>query len=381
MLRGLRGSSLGSYTARVADLLLRYPPAHVLSLVRIVRGGLSRLGAFTRAVTGARRAALVSDARVAGLYGAEALRSLDRAGVRAHLVRVPPGERSKSPKRLASLWERCAVLGLDRRDVVVALGGGVVGDLAGFLAATYLRGVPWVGVPTSLLAQVDSSVGGKTAVDLKAGKNLAGAFHQPAGVLVDPDVLSTLPDRHRRAGLAEAAKLGMAADARLFRWLERHEAPLAAGDLEALAEVVERSIRAKARVVLADERESGVRAALNLGHTAGHALEAAVGFRGLLHGEAVALGLRIAAALSVRKAGLALEDRLRMEMLLDVLGLPWKLPPVSADCILEVMRRDKKRSGQAVRWVLTPRIGHASVPRLVSERLVRTALIEAGAVE
>jgi 3-dehydroquinate synthase len=367
----------------MADLLLRYPPARVLSRVRIVRGSLSRLGSFTRAVTGARRVALVSDARVASLYGAEALRSLERAGLRAHLLRVPPGERSKSPRRLASLWERCAALGLGRRDAVVALGGGVIGDLAGFLAATYLRGVAWVGVPTSLLAQVDSSVGGKTAVDLQAGKNLAGAFHQPAGVLVDPDVLATLPGRHRRAGLAEAVKLGMAVDARLFRWLERHAAPLVTGDLGALAEVVERSIRAKARVVLADERERerGARAALNLGHTAGHAMEAAVGFRGLLHGEAVALGLRVAAALSVREAGLALEDRLRLEVLLDILGLPWKLPLVSVDRLVEATRRDKKRSGQAVRWVLTPRIGHASVPRLVSGRLVRAALIEAGAVK
>lgn len=366
----------------MADLLLRYPAVCARSRVRIARGGLDGLGPFARAVTGARRFVVVSDARVARLYGARALRSLRGAGCAADLVRVPPGERSKSPWRLARLWERCAALGLDRHDAVVALGGGVAGDLAGFLAATYLRGVPWVAVPTSLLAQVDSSVGGKTAVDLRAGKNLAGAFHQPAGVLVDPDVLRTLPVRHRRAGLAELVKLGMATDERLFGWLEQHADALAAGEPQALAGAVARSIRAKARVVLADEREreGGARAALSLGHTTGHALEAVTGYRVLLHGEAVALGLRVATALSVREAGLRLEDRVRLEVLLDLFGLPWRLPPVPVASLLAAMRRDKKRSGGRVRWVLTPRMGHASVPRLISGRLVRTALLEAGAV-
>jgi 3-dehydroquinate synthase len=265
---------------------------------------------------------------------------------------------------------------------VVALGGGVTGDLAGFLAATYLRGVPWVDVPTSLLAQVDSSVGGKTAVNLAAGKNLAGAFHQPVGVLVDPDLLRTLPVRHRKAGLAEVVKLGLAADQRLFAWLERHAEALAAGEPQALAGAVARSIRTKSRVVLADEREheGGPRTALNLGHTTGHALEVVTGFRALLHGEAVALGLRVATALSVREAGLRLEDRIRLEVLLDLFGLPWKLPAVPVGRLLDAMRCDKKRSARTIRWVLTPRIGHASVPRLISGRLVRAALLEAGAV-
>jgi 3-dehydroquinate synthase len=366
----------------MADRLLRYPATRVRSRVRIVRGGLDGLGAFVRAATGARHIVVVSDARVAQLYGARALRSLQAAGCSADLLRVPPGERSKSPRRLVWLWERCAALGLDRRGAVVALGGGVTGDLAGFLAATYLRGVPWVDVPTSLLAQVDSSVGGKTAVNLAAGKNLAGAFHQPVGVLVDPDVLRTLSVRQRRAGFAEVVKLGLAADQRLFAWLERHADALAAGEPQALAGAVARSIRAKARVVLADEREreGGPRTALNLGHTTGHALEVVTGFRALLHGEAVALGLRVATALSVSEAGLRLEDRVRLEVLLDLFGLPWKLPPVPVGRLLDAMRGDKKRSAQTIRWVLTPRIGHASVPRLISGRLVRAALLEAGAV-
>jgi 3-dehydroquinate synthase len=366
----------------MADLLLRYPATRVRSRVRIARGGLDGLGAFVRAATGARRIVVVSDARVAQFYGARALRSLRVAGCAADLVRVPTGERSKSPRRLVWLWERCAALGLDRRGAVVALGGGVTGDLAGFLAATYLRGVPWVDVPTSLLAQVDSSVGGKTAVNLAAGKNLAGAFHQPVGVLVDPDLLRTLPVRHRKAGLAEVVKLGLAADQRLFAWLERHAEALAAGEPQALAGAVARSIRTKSRVVLADEREheGGPRTALNLGHTTGHALEVVTGFRALLHGEAVALGLRVATALSVREAGLRLEDRIRLEVLLDLFGLPWKLPAVPVGRLLDAMRCDKKRSARTIRWVLTPRIGHASVPRLISGRLVRAALLEAGAV-
>jgi len=199
---------------------------------------------------------------------------------------------------------------------------------------------------------------------------------------VDPDLLRTLPVRHRKAGLAEVVKLGLAADQRLFAWLERHAEALAAGEPQALAGAVARSIRAKARVVIADEREreGGPRTALNLGHTTGHALEVVTGFRALLHGEAVALGLRVATALSVSEAGLPLEARVRLEVLLDLFGLPWKLPPVPVGPLLEAMRCDKKGSARTIRWVLTPRIGHASVPRQISRRLVRAALLEAGAV-
>jgi len=367
----------------MTELRLRYARTGAASLVRVERGSLDGVGPFLRAVTDSRRAVVVSDRRVAGLYGERALRSLRRAGVAADLVRVPAGERSKSPRGLTRLWECCSGLGLSRRDAVLALGGGVTGDLAGFLAATYLRGMPWVCVPTSLLAQVDSSVGGKTAVNLSAGKNLVGAFHQPAGVLVDPDLLATLPARHRRAGLAEVVKLGMAVDAGLFDWLERRGLAIASGESPALAAAVVRSIRAKAQVVLADEREreGGIRSALNLGHTVGHGLESVTGFELLLHGEAVALGLRVAAALSTRLAGLPVEAWTRLEALLDLFGLPWRLPAVRAEAVLEALRSDKKRSAKGVRWVLTTRIGHASVPRLIPERLVRAALVAGGALE
>jgi 3-dehydroquinate synthase len=370
------------YAAGVGrDLVLRYPRAAASSRVRIARGSLARLGAFTRATTGARRVAIVTESNVGRLYAAAAARSLRRAGVAADTVLVPAGERAKRPAVLAAVWEALARTGLGRDGAVVALGGGVVGDLAGFAAATWLRGVPWVAVPTSLLAQVDASVGGKTAVDLDAGKNLAGAFHQPSGVLVDPDLLATLPERHRRSGLAEVVKAGFAVDAALWRWLEARLDALDRGEPAALALAVARAIAAKAGVVQADERErpGGRRTALNFGHTLGHALEAALGYRRLLHGEAVAIGMRAAGWLSVRVAGLAPESHVRLEAALDHLGLPVRMPAVSVRVLLKSMQQDKKRALGTVRWVLTPRIGDASVPRAVESRLVRAALARVGA--
>ena len=365
-----------------AEILLRTPGQPASSRIRIARGALDALGRFTRARTGARRALVVSDGRVARLYGARALRALRRAGVEAALAVVPPGERSKRVDRLERLWVALAAGGIGRRDAVVALGGGVVGDLAGFAAATWLRGVPWIAVPTTVLAQADSSVGGKTGVDLAQGKNLVGAFHAPAGVLVDPALLATLSRRQRANGLAEVVKTGFAVDGALFRWAERHADALAAGSPAALEIAVTRSIRAKARVVRRDERERerGPRSALNFGHTLGHAIEAAHGYRGPLHGEAIAVGMRVAAALSVELAGLSDADRLRLERLLDRLALPARMPPTRLSALRAAMARDKKRAHAGVRWVLTPRMGHASVPRLISGRRIRAALLAAGAL-
>jgi len=360
-------------------LTLRFRRAAAAPLVRIDTGGLDRLGALVRRTLRPGRVLLVTDARVGTLYGARARRSLARAGIAVAILRVPRGEAAKQARHLARVWEACAAAGLGRGDAVVALGGGAVGDLAGFAAATWLRGVPWVCVPTTVLAQVDSSVGGKTAVALAAGKNLAGAFHQPALVLIDPATLATLPARERRAGLAEVVKTGMAVDASLFRWIEPRLDALAAGDIGALAGAIERAVCAKARVVLRDEREAGPRTALNFGHTAGHAIEAALGFRRIRHGEAVAIGMRIAAALSVREAGLPEAQRARLEAALDRLRLPRRMPPVPLAALERAMRQDKKRGAAGVRWVLTPRMGHASLPRLMSGRLVRSVLIDAGA--
>ncbi|HYM80261.1 MAG TPA: 3-dehydroquinate synthase [Candidatus Limnocylindria bacterium] len=364
-----------------ADLVLRFPGHRARSRVRIRRGALADLGSVARRLPGGRRAALVSDATVAALHGERALASLRRAGLAAELVTVPVGERTKRPLQLARLWEELKALEIGRRDLVVALGGGVVGDLAGFAAATWLRGVRWIGVPTSLVAQVDSSIGGKTAIDLPGGKNLAGAFHQPDVVLVDPELLMTLPRRHLRAGLAEVVKTGMATDATLFRHTEQAAAALGRGDLVALEAIVSRTLRAKARVVRGDEREreGGRRTALNYGHTTAHALEAARGYRGLLHGEAVAIGMRAAAWLSVRRAGLDPAARTRQDALLDAFALPRRMPPTPLAALLVAMAHDKKRGSQ-VRWVLTPRVGHASVPHPVDSRLVKAALLEVGAL-
>jgi 3-dehydroquinate synthase len=362
------------------SLTLRYPGQAATSRVLVEPGGLDRLGARVKA-QGVRHAVVVSEPCVAALYARRALASLERRGIGASLVCVPTGERAKTPRHVERLWGQFASLGLDRGDVVIALGGGAVGDVAGFAAATWLRGIAWVGVPTSLLAQVDSSVGGKTAVDLPAGKNLCGAFHQPALVVVDPAVLATLPLRHVRSGLAEVVKMGMAVDARLLRQVERHVEALLARDSEVLADAALRSLRAKARITQSDEREreGGRRTALNLGHTLGHALEACLGYRRLIHGEAVAIGLRVAARLSVELAGLEPEARLRQDDLLDRLGLPSKIPGVRLGALMDAMGRDKKGRNGKIRWVLTPRVGHASVPRLVPSRRVEAALIEAGA--
>jgi len=363
------------------ELTLEFPGARARSRIWIARGSLAKLGAFTRQTTRASRVVLVTDAKVGALHGAAAERSLRAAGVAVTRVRVPRGESAKRPRELMRMWDALSAAALGRDGGVVALGGGVVGDLAGFAAATWLRGVPWVAVPTTLLAQVDASVGGKTAIDLASGKNLVGAFHQPAGVLVDPDVLSTLPLRQRRSGLAEVVKTGFAVERPLWDWLEAELDALAAGRPAALEQAVARSIRAKARVVTADERErpGGGRTALNFGHTLGHAIEASLGYRRLLHGEAVAIGMRAAAWLSVRAAGLAPESQVRLEAALDHLGLPVHMPAIGLPRLLQAMRQDKKRARGEVRWVLTPRIGDASVPRAVESRLVRAALAHAGA--
>lgn len=371
-----------AYPARVSrDIELSIPGRPERSRVRIARGGMAGLGRFTRDVLGVRHVVLVTDPLVARLHGRAATRSLRRAGIAADVVHVPRGEAAKRVGRLERLWQAFAAAGLGRDGGVVALGGGSVSDLAGFAAATWLRGVPWIAVPTTLLAQVDASVGGKTAVDLAAGKNLAGAFHQPAGVLVDPDVLRTLPARQRRNGLAEVVKTGFAVEASLWRWLEARLDALDQGEPGALAGAVERSLAAKARVVRADPRErpGGARTALNFGHTLGHAIEAALGYRSLLHGEAIAIGMRAAAWLSVRAAGLAPESHVRLEAALDHLGLPVRMPPIALAKLSNAMRQDKKRARGTVRWVLTPRIGDASVPRAVESRLVRAALVVSGA--
>ena len=282
--------------------------------------------------------------------------SLQAADHRVEVVEVPDGEGAKSPEVLAMLWRRAAAIPLTRRDVVVALGGGVVGDLAGFLAATWNRGIGLVQVPTTLLAQVDAAVGGKTGINLPEGKNLVGAFHQPLAVVADVDTLATLDERTRREGLAEVVKAGLLRDERILELLEEDVPPLTGPVDERTVELVRRSIAVKAAVVAADERETGERAFLNLGHTLAHAVETLEGYGAWLHGEAVAAGtvaaLRLGERLEVTPTAVA--DR--GESLLRRLGLPTRLPPLPHAELWQVLGRDKK-ADRGVRFVLLDDVG------------------------
>lgn len=292
-----------------------------------------------------------------------------------HVLLVPSGERSKSWRVVGRVLREMARLALDRRCVVLALGGGVIGDLAGFVAACYLRGVRYVQLPTTLLAQVDSSVGGKTGVNLPEGKNLVGAFHQPSLVVIDTDVLRSLPVRHFRAGLAEVLKYGAIADENLWHYVLELADELRHAQTEKLAEIVHRCCQIKAEIVAQDETEQGLRAVLNFGHTVGHALEAATGYRRLLHGEAVSIGMVSAAlvgeVVGVTPAGTSqtIAEALRL------VGLPVALPAdVTDEQLLPLIGRDKKAREGKMRFVLLNRIGQATLPIVVNEKEVLHAL-------
>lgn len=319
-----------------------------------------------------RRAAIVSDEIVWGLHGPRLSAVLDRSGIDVSPVIVPPGEQTKSFGGLADITDRLLALELDRADLVVAFGGGVVGDLAGFAAAVYKRGIDFVQIPTTLLAQVDSSVGGKTAIDTPRGKNLVGAFHQPRLVLVDLDVLATLPDREMRAGYAEVIKYGILGDRAFFAWCEANGPAVLAGDRTAQEYAVTQSVAAKARIVAADERETtGARALLNLGHTFGHALEAQTGFsERLLHGEAVALGMVLAARYSARREYMSDDDAARITAAIDAAGLPSEVAALGLGCdgrtLAGHMLHDKKMDAGSLPFVLLRGIGEAFLDKTVS---------------
>ncbi|MBK1734740.1 3-dehydroquinate synthase [Halorhodospira abdelmalekii] len=274
---------------------------------------------------------------------------------------LPDGERYKTLATCEEVYDRLISERFDRSSTLIALGGGVIGDLTGFCAATYQRGIDFIQIPTTLLAQVDSSVGGKTGVNHPRGKNMIGAFHQPRAVIADMGLLTDLPARELAAGLAEVIKYGLIRDPAFFAWLEQHIEALIARDTEALAHAVAESCRNKAEVVAADEREAGERALLNLGHTFGHAIETETGYSSWLHGEAVAVGLRLAARLSVDLGWLEASDLERLEALLDRCGLPLHPPAIAPERFLELMSVDKKNRGGALRLVLLHGIGKAIV--------------------
>jgi len=323
------------------------------------------------------RVAIVTNHTIAPLLLERLAGPLEAAGVACVRIVVPDGEDHKDWATLDRVIGELLAHRCDRRTAIVALGGGVVGDLAGFAAATYQRGVPFVQVPTTLLAQVDSSVGGKTAINHARGKNMVGAFHQPRLVLADMDSLATLPERELRAGVAEVIKHGAIRDAALFAWLEANVERLVARDPDALAHAVQRSVEIKAEVVARDERETGERALLNFGHTFGHAIETGLGHGTWLHGEAVAAGMVMAAGLSARLGLLDQPSADRLRRLIERAGLPVAGPPLSTQRYLELMAVDKKARGGRVRFILLERLGAAVIRGDVAPDAVR-ATLEAG---
>ncbi len=338
--------------------------------VRIAAGLLTRAGEQIAPLVGTRPVAIVADENVGGHLGTLQA-SLASAGARSEAVVIPAGEASKSWAMLERLCDRLLDLGVERSDVVVALGGGVIGDLAGFATAILKRGVRFVQIPTTLLAQVDSSVGGKTGINARAGKNLVGAFHQPALVLIDPEVLDTLPPRESRAGYAEVVKYGLINDPDFFAWCEANGAALLAGDVGLREYAIAHSVAAKARIVGEDEFETtGKRALLNLGHTFGHALEAEAGYDGsLLHGEAVAAGCALAFDFSTGQGFCPAEDAERVKAHLHGVGLPDGLAAAGVRAtglrLVEHMRHDKKASGGRLPFLLVRGIGRTYLDREV----------------
>jgi 3-dehydroquinate synthase len=341
-------------------------------------GILGRVGPELKALGVGGKVALFSDAGILARLGDPVRASLTAAGFDVTVVELPAGEAAKSVEVASRGWDALLVAGLDRGSTVVALGGGAVGDLAGFVAATYMRGVNFVQLPTTLLAQVDASIGGKTAIDHPRAKNLVGAFHQPRLVLVDPAALTTLPEREFRSGLAEVIKHGIVLDADYFADLEKSLGALLARDIETLTRVVAGSCRLKANVVERDEQESELRAVLNYGHTIGHAVEAVTGYARWTHGEAVSLGIAAEARLAERLGIGSRETAVRQIELLRAVGLPVRDSGAAPLAVLEALGRDKKAREGRVPFVLAPAIGRFIVVFDVPQETVLETLQELG---
>jgi len=344
--------------------------------IKIGPGLLGRVGIDCARLKLGRRCAIITDTNVGRRYAKPVFESLVQADFEPSLVVVPAGETAKSLKSVQTCYDRLASSRIERKSFIVALGGGVVGDLAGFVAATYLRGLPFVQVPTTLLAQVDSSVGGKVGVNLKAGKNLVGAFFQPQLVLCDLSTLETLPHREFRAGLAEVIKYGIIYDAKLFAQLERDLPKLLEREPRILAGVVARCCEIKARVVGKDETENGLRAILNFGHTVGHALESVSSYGKFLHGEAISIGQVAAAHLSADILKMPARDVARITNLFQRAGLPicTRMNATQHRRIFGAMRLDKKVSGGQIKFVLAKGIGKVRWGQRVSDTMVHRVL-------
>lgn len=338
--------------------------------VLVGAGLLARTGGLCAEAGLRGKCAVISDDNVARLHGTAVLESLRNAGFDPVLLTVPAGEKSKCLAAAEDLLDRMAEAGLDRSSFVVAMGGGVIGDLAGFSAAIYQRGIPFVQIPTTIVAQVDSSIGGKTGVNLRAGKNLVGAFHQPRLVLADIGTLSTLPDREYREGFAEVIKHAAIRDAAMLEQLDP------AAPRESLAPLIARNIAIKAAIVAEDEKElSGARALLNFGHTIGHAVENVAGYGEFLHGEAISIGLAAALVISQNKFGLSAHDTDRIRAKLTDFKLPLTMPAhLATDALLAATSKDKKFSAGKIRFVVVPRLGEATIADNVTEADLREAI-------
>jgi len=362
-----------SATERVLQVALPHDPYPIV----IQAGGLKRLGQWvtTHAVRPGSRVLLVSNPVVHEHYGEGAEYSLREAGLEVSSLVLEAGEEQKNLATVATIYDAAHQNRLERNSLMVALGGGVVGDMVGFAAATWLRGVAVVQVPTTLLAMVDAAIGGKTGVNHPGGKNLIGAFHQPKAVLIDPDVLGTLPEREFRAGMAEVIKYGVIGDRALFEALETQAqqdptsglASLTAVGSPLLQEILERSAAAKAQVVAADEREGGLRAVLNYGHTLGHVVETLTGYTTFLHGEAVGLGMVMAGTIARRMNLWDADAERRQRALLTAAGLPLFIPPLDPEAVLHTLQSDKKVRQGLVRFVLPTAIGQVVIRDDVDE--------------
>jgi 3-dehydroquinate synthase len=338
-------------------------------------GILAESSSLIRSVVDLTHAIVITDENVEEPHATALAENVVADGVRIDLIIIEPGETSKSVGVADRLWQQLLDLEADRKTVVIAAGGGVIGDLAGFVAATYARGLTFVQVPTTLLAQVDSSVGGKVGVNLPTAKNMVGAFWQPSLVLIDTQVLKTLAEREYRAGLGEVVKYGVILDSEFFEYLEQNVEGLLARDDDVLRHVVSRCCRLKADVVENDEREeSGLRAILNYGHTFGHALEAVTGYEQLLHGEGVAIGMICASRLAERLGRIDPSITTRQHNLLTALGLPVDVPDVDQEAVVEAMQRDKKVAHGKLRFVLPTRIGHVELVGDVSPADILAAI-------
>lgn len=341
--------------------------------ILIGKGLIANPGSIIGAIRG-KRCALVTNTTVGPLYGNKLQQELESQGISCVRIDLPDGEEFKTWESLQLIFDQLMVARCERSTTLIALGGGVVGDIAGFAAACYQRGMPFIQIPTTLLAQVDSSVGGKTAINHPLGKNMIGAFYQPKLVVADIAALHTLPPKELRAGLAEIIKYGLIRDSAFFEWLELHLPDLLGLEPDYVAEAVVRSCQHKAEIVAADERESGIRALLNLGHTFGHAIETGMGYGSWLHGEAVAAGTLVAAEVSVRLGWLNRGEFGRIEGLFGAAGLPVKCPPMSVETYLELMQHDKKVQDGKIQFVLLKGIGNAVTNSNVPEEVLRAAL-------